>query len=302
MPQWKENESGLLVPATPYTYGAKQPGLSRLRSVLGEKYLLAKRRRQVTPGVRKVPNATDLSPWDLQNLEEHVIGRGEESVKVLLGAAFLRKAGLVDRDELVSYQGAEFQRGKGSKLYPAAHRFPCNPTIRSWGLPHYAKSRRLERALERPLEKTDYLPKLVNYADRLFEANGACDAVAKTIRFVLHEQPTDKDINLNMIRHATTSELLQGYKRAYEKALVLAEANTKGIDLLDASALEYVNDAWFSSSTGAGSKKAEESIDVVRFSLLHSIRVANSHGEPITLAPTAMTEYVARLEALHKAR
>jgi hypothetical protein len=141
----------------------------------------------------------------------------------------------------------------------------------------------------------------VNYADRLFEANGACQAVAQTTRFVLHEQPADKDINLNMIRHATTAELLKGYKTAYETALTLAETNTKGIDMLDASALAYVNQSWFSGSSDGGSKAAEESIDVVRFALAYSIQVANSHGEPITLAPTTMMQHVERLEALHKA-
>ena len=141
---------------------------------------------------------------------------------------------------------------------------------------------------------------MVNYADRLFEASGACKAVAETIRFVLHEQAPEKNINLNMIHHATC-ELLRGYRTAYDVALGLAEVNTKGIDMLDPLALEYINEAWFSSSSGESSKKAEESIDVVRFALMHSIQVASSHGEPTILAPTTMTEYVARLEALHKA-
>jgi len=136
--QWKENELGLLVPATPYTYGSKTPQLNRLRKVLGEKYLLAPSRRQIMSSGQKVP--ADLGPWDLQHIREHVSGRKEESVKVLLGVALLRKKGIVERDDVVAYKGAQYQRGKGSTDYPAAHRFPCNPTIRGWGLPHHART------------------------------------------------------------------------------------------------------------------------------------------------------------------
>lgn len=293
--QWIENNFGLLVPASPFSYGSKKPELNRLRKVLGSKYLLAPQRRQVTAGAQSVP--VDLSPWDLQNLREHVTGRQDESVRVLLGVAFLRKTGLLGRDNQVGYKGAAFQRGKGSDVYPAAHRFPCNPTIRGWGLPHFASTLRLRRALQVPLEETDYLPKLVNYADRLFEANGACDAVAHAVRFVLHEQPTDKDINLNLIRHAAV-ELFKGYTASMQAALNLADANTTGIDMLDPSVFEHVNETWFSSADG--SAKARESIELVRFALAHAIQLSNSSGEPITLAPATMVEYSGRLEALSK--
>jgi len=294
--EWKENDFGLLVPASPFSYGAKKPQLNRLRKVLGSKYLLSQQRRQVTAGAQTVP--TDLSPWDLQNLRQHVIGRQDESVRVLIGVAFLRKAGLVGRDDPVGYKGAEFQRGKCSKPYPAAHRFPCNPTIRNWGLPHFAESLRLRRALQRPLEKTDYLPNLVNDADRLFEANGACDAVAQAVRFVLHEQPTDKDINPKLIRHGAMGELFPGYKTSLQAALDLAEVNVTGIDVLDPSVFEHVNETWFASA--GGSPKAEQSIELVRFTLEYAIQVSTSYGEPITLSPPAIAEYAGRLEALNK--
>lgn len=293
--QWKENEFGLLVPATPYTYGSKTPQLNRLRKVLGKKYLLAPTRREISSSGQKVP--ADLSPWDLQHIREHVSGRKEESVRVLLGVALLRKKGYVERDDVVAYKGAQYQRGKGSTDYPAAHRFPCNPTIRGWGLPHHARTSGLKSALQEPLEETDYLPKLVNYADRLFEANGACDAVANAVRFVLHEQPVEKEINQTMIRHAAICELFKGYADALDSARALADANTSGIDMLDPTVLQHVNDTWFPEP---GSQKAQESMEVVRFALSYAANISIADGEPSMLAPAAMKNYADSLETLSK--
>ena len=295
--QWKENALGILLPDSPYCYGSKTPGLNRLRTVLGSKFLLAQQRRQVSAGVQKVP--TDFSPWDLNNLDRHVIGRKDESVRVLLGAASLRKFGLVDRDAAVGYKGAQFQRGKGSADYPAAHRFPCNPTINNWGLPHFAQSQPLRNALRLPLEKTDYLPKLVNYADRLFEANGACDAVARSVEFVLHEQATEKDINLKMIRHAALFILFKGYTEALQDALTMT-SSVAGIAAIDPSLLQHVNQTWFT-APGSDGEKAESSMEVVQFALARALQIGNASAEPMMLALPAMTQYLSRLEALHKA-
>jgi hypothetical protein len=280
--------------------------LKGLKKLLGAKYVLQKRPRQVTAGVQKPPAANDLSVWDLHSLEQHVRGRGEESVRVLLGVAFLRKAGLVGRDDVVGYTGAEFQRGQaqGSRgVYVAAHRLPCNATIRNWGLPHFADSPGLRRALELPLEKTDYLPKLVNYADRLFERSGACEALAAAVGFVLHEQKPDKDVNVNMIRHATIFELFNGkngYLRAYEMALDLARANTNGIDLLDPATLAHVSEMWSSQSDDENVRNSRKSMDLVEFALSHSIDVMASGGDPFMLAPATASQHIARFERLHK--
>jgi len=295
--QWKENELGILLPVTPFSYGSQPPGLSRLRKVLGSKYLLKKPRRQVRAGDRKVPK--DLTPWDLGNLDLHVTGRKDESVRVLLGAALLRKFGLVNREAIVGYKGAAFQRGKGSPDYPAAHRFPCNPTIANWDLPHYAPSGRLKNALKLPLEKTDYLPKLVNRADQLFEASGACDAVARTIQFVLHEQATDKDVNLKLIRHAAVFELFPGYTEALQDALAIASSNA-AIEAIDPAVLQHVNETWFSSSDEEG--QAANSVEVVQFALVRALQVGDALAEPMMLAPPAMAQYIGELEALLKER
>jgi len=289
--QFETDEFGLLRPVTPYRYGSPPPGFSKpLRKQLGKKWVLPPRRRRVLAGD---PVPTDLSPWDLANLNLHVNGRKDESVRVLVGVAILRKFGLVDRDAIVSYKGAEFQQGDGSRDYPAAHRFPCSPTIAYWDLPHHAPSRGLKNALKLPLERTDYLPRLVNYADRLFESNGACDAVVWAIRFVLHEQVKDKDVPLNLIRHVALNELFRKYSEALEKA----RSKVGAIQAIDPAVLAHVNQTWVSPSDEEGEELAD-SREVVCFALDWAL---DASAEPAMLAPPAMTEYISELEALHKA-
>jgi hypothetical protein len=257
-------------------------------------------RRRITSGTVAPPGVTDLGPWEMHNLEKHILGRREESVRVLLGVAVLRKLGHIDRDGQVKCGAAQFQRGKGNEAYVAAHRFPGTPTFDNWPLPHYARESRLERALERPLEKTDYLPRLMNYADRLFESQGGCAAVAKTIGFILHEQKPETDINLNLIRHSALSELFPAWRKALETALDKASQHSGDIQDLDPSILSHVNQTWFPNAAGA--KPAEQSIEVVQFALVHSLAVSIASPGPFMLAPSTMTEYAARLEALGKGR
>ncbi len=296
---WKENEFGLLVPDAPYRYGSPPAGLKRLRSMLGDKYLLAKSRRRVTPGVTDAPEASDLGPWELRALQEHVQGRGEESVRVLIGVAFLRSAGLIGRDDAVGCKGAEYQRGSGTALYDAAHRFPCNPLINGWSLPTRAKTPRLGRALERPLERTDYLPKLMNYADRLFERCGACEAVAEVVRLVMHEQKDDQPVHINLIRHAAGFELLPAYKGSYARALGFEEANEMGVDLLEPSAVEQWGEALRAGPQRPQATKAKKNLDLVRCALWHSAFVASRHGEPFMMLPENIKQYADRLKALN---
>jgi hypothetical protein len=255
-------------------------------------------RRRITAGTVAAPGITDLGPWELHNLEKHVLGRREEAVRVLLGIAVLRKLGQLDRDELVKCGAAKFQRGKGNEAYVAAHRFPGTPTFGNWPLPHFAREARLERALERPLEKTDYLPRLMNYADRLFESQGGCAAVEETIGFVLHEQKPEADINLNLIRHSAVSELFPAWRQALEVALHKASEHDGNIQDLDPSILSHVNKTWFPNH--ASTRAVEQSIEVVQFALAHSLAVSITSPSPFMLAPSTMTEYAARLEKLGK--
>jgi hypothetical protein len=299
MTEWKPNSSGLLLPDSPLTFGPRAPVPPSVKKA-SKQYWLREPRRRVTPGTLAAPNVADLGPWELHNLEKHVLGRREEAVRVLLGVAVLRKLSLLDRDKQVKCGAARFQRGKGNEAYVAAHRFPGTPLFENWPLPHFAREPRLERALERPLEKTDYLPRLMNYADQLFESNGGCDAVAKTIGFVLHEQQPEKDIDLNLIHHCAASELFPAWTTALEVALDKATNNEGQIQELNPSLLAHVNKVW--SPGPASSQAAEKTIEVVQFSLAHSLAVSVTSPAPFMLAPSTMTEYAARLELLGKGR
>lgn len=291
---WQENEFGLLVPDSPYRYGGTPVGLKRLRSLLGEKYLFAKPRRQVSPGFQNPPNAAGL---DLNPLQAHVHGRNEESLRVLTGVAVLRSLELLPREGEVSYKGADFQRGSGTRFYDAAHRFPCNPILNGWSFPRYAKSRsRLERALQRPLERTDYLPKPVNYADRLFEVNGSCEGVVEALRFVMHEQPVHKPVNVNMVRHAWSGErmLAEAFAKAYDDAWGQAAGNKEGIDILNEAALDRLSEL----STSPGSinfRKPRANMQLVADALWYSAYLSERYLEPFTGTPANIALYEQRL-------
>jgi hypothetical protein len=298
MTEWKTNSFGILVPGSPTTFGPRAPVPPSVKKA-SKQFWLRTPRRRVTPGTSAAPAITDLGPWELHNLEKHVLGRREEAVRVLLGVAVLRKLGLIDRDEYVRCGAARFQRGKGNKAYVAAHRFPGTPLFGNWPLPHFAREPRLERALERPLEKTDYLPRLMNYADRLFESHGGCSAVERTIGFVMHEQKPEADINLNLIRHGAASDLFPAWNKALEMAMHTAIENEGEIQNLDPSILGHVNQVWFPNSSGA---TADQTIEVVQLALAHSLAVSISSPNPFMIAPSTMTEYAARLETLGKRR
>lgn len=293
MSDWKPLSSGLLVPAAPLTYGPRRPVPTAVKKATPQ-FWLRDRRRRIVAGATAPSGVKDLGPWELHNLEKHVLGRREESVRVLLGVAVLRKLELVSRDGPVACTGAEYQRGKGNSAYVAAHRFPGNPTLGNWSLPHFARTPRLRRALERPLEKTDYLPVLMNYADRLFESRGACDAVEKAVGFILHEQKPQTDINLNLIRHAAITELFTPWRNALESALSYAGDHDGQIQPIDPALLQHLNQTWFSATP----QKISGSIEVVQYALAHSLAVSITSPAPFMLAPATMAEYAARLDTL----
>lgn len=226
-------------------------------------------------------------------------GRGEESLRVLIGVALLRSLDRIPREGEIDFKGADYQRGKGTRFYDAAHRFPCTPKIKAWSVPHYAGSKRLERALERPLERTDYLPKPVNYADRLFEVNGACEAVVEAVRFVMHEQPVGKPVHIKMIRHAWEFKLWKDFDKAYNDAWQEAAANEEGIDLLDESALERL-DAIRSSPGSINFRQPRANMQLVQDALWYSAFMARRHSEPAMVRSENITTYEQRLLKLSK--
>jgi hypothetical protein len=96
-------------------------------------------------------------------------------------------------------------KGVDADRYPRAHRFPCNPMFGYQNLPDLASwsSLALRNELKVPLAITDPLPGIANYADRLFEAGATehVEHVERAVRWILTEQPKDKDIHQNLFRH-----------------------------------------------------------------------------------------------------
>jgi hypothetical protein len=299
MASWKLNEFGLLVPDGQYTYGPPV-GLNLLRKVLGSKFLLDKPRRKMTPGATNPPANLQFDSLDFHNIEPHVRGRGEASVRVLVAVAFLRSKGLIGRDAAVNYAGAQYQCGTGNESFDAAHQFPCTPTINSFPLPSFAPHGRLRDALVRPLAITDYLPKLFNYADRLFESSGGCDAVIEPIRLILHDQKQGQPVHDKLVQHATWLNLLPNYLQAYQMAHQLASADQQGIDLLDSAAIDRLNEAALSTLQELDTSKPTQNMAMVADVLWYSIRVTESNARPAASTTDEIGRYARELAELAK--
>ena len=299
MAGWKLNEFGLLVPDGQYTSGPPV-GLSRLRKVLGSRFMFDKPRREKTPGGARPPANLQFDSLDFRNIEPHVRGRGEESVRVLVGVAFLRSKGMIGRDAQVSYAGARYQRGTGNQDYDAAHQFPCTPTINSFPLPSFAPHGRLRGALVQPLAITDYLPKMFNYADRLFESSGGCDAVIEPIRMIMHDQKQGEPVHDKLVQHATWIELLPGYITAYQLAYKLASADQQGIDLLDPAAIDRMIEDALSTPQALDTSKPTQHMAMVADVLWHSVKVTENNSRPAASATNEIKRYAAWLAELSK--
>jgi len=299
MARWKLNEFGLLVPDDPYTYGPPV-GLNRLRKVLGSRLMLDKPNREKTPATTKPPANLQFDSLDFRNIEPHVRGRGEESVRVLVGVAFLRSKGLIGRDARVNYAGARYQHGAGNQNFDAAHQFPCTPTINSFPLPSFAPHGRLREALVRPLAITDYLPKLFNYADRLFESSGGCDAVIEPIQLIMHDQKQDQPVHDKLVHHATWLMLLPNYLKAYQMAHKLASADQQGIDLLDPAAIDRMNEDALSTTQGLDTSRPTKNMAMVADVLWYSMKVTESNSRPPASTTNEINRYATKLKELAK--
>jgi len=307
--EWKQNDWGLWVPEGSWESGPRTTSINDFRSLFKKlksekKYLLAKPGRKTVRGPEEAPKALKWSDLEFTKLKAHVLGRAEESVKVLVGVAFLRSLDWVPRDPEVGYRGAQYQRGRGSRgLYGADHRFPCDPTINSWSIPHYSNrsnSRALAEALKEPLRKTDLLPKPFNYADELFEFAGGKEAVVEPIRFVLHDQKPGVPPNAVLLRHAILNMLLPGFEQAHRDALAAAEADEVGIDLLNPDAIEQMNQASLSTLTNMDISRPSEHMALVRDALWYSAQLAATEGEPVGASGSAIMEYAKQLEIKSK--
>jgi len=203
--EYKEGPGGLLIPRFPTIYNKKT----------GPDFKPANRKITGERGNRSTP----VEPQDLRYLGAHVRGRCDAAAHVLVGLAFLKSRGMVRDSEIVTSTGAVYQDAKGTDNYPRAHRFPCNPMFGYQNLPDLASwsSFALRNELKVPLAITDPLPGIVNYADRLFEARAA-EHVERAVRWILIEQPKNKDVHQNLIRHVLERDLLPGFLQSYIEA------------------------------------------------------------------------------------
>ena len=253
------------------------------------------------PGAAQPPARLQMDSLDFRNVEQHVRGRAEESVRVLVGVAFLRSIGRLSRDGAVSFTGARYQRGSGNEAFVAAHQFPCTPTVNSFPLPHFAPVGRLRNALAEPLGVTTYLPTLFNYADRLFETSGGCDAVVDPIRMILHDQKEGQPVHVTLVQHAAWFNLFPNYLNAYHTAYQLASADQMGIDLLDPAAIDRLNDASLSTTGDIDTAKPTRNMAMVADVLWYSQRVAEGNARPLASQAPEINRYAAELQELAKA-
>ena len=204
--EFKSRPSGILVPAHPTFRNVKAPAEFKPDS---RKYTGEVGRRIVPP-----------TPADLRHLREHVHGRAEAAAQVAAALAYLKSRGRLREIEIVTATGAVYQDAKGTKVYPRAHRFPCNIMIGYSNVPELPSfsDARLSNALKVPYAITDPLPVIANYSDRFFETAGAVEAVVYAVRFIATEQKKGKPVHVNLVRHVIEMILLAGFEKAYEEA------------------------------------------------------------------------------------
>ena len=155
--------------------------------------------------------------WNPDELHEHVRGRAEATVKVMIAVAALRSLDRLPGGVAVSVTGARWQDWRGTRDQPRAHRFPCNPLIGGRDLLSYALNlKRLSEFLQNTLASTDALPFHVNYADRLFEELGGVEASRKGIEAVASRQKLGKPVHHAVVQTAWRQTVWVDYQRAWE--------------------------------------------------------------------------------------
>ena len=182
------------------------------------------REGRIFTGTGPAPNIS--GDWNPGRFLDHIRGRAEATIEILIGVAVLKKLGLVHQGQVVSSTGAVWQDWKGTARNKRAHRFPCNPTIGDKNIPDIPSSKRLQDALIEPLAITDFVTFEVNYADELFEHNGGIAAAVEAIEYVLNLQPPNQAIDVSVVQRGARLALA-GYERTYPfvEALLLDRVN-----------------------------------------------------------------------------
>jgi hypothetical protein len=243
-----------------------------------------------------------LAGFQMHEIEAHIHGRNEAATEILTGVAVLKSLSLVPAgQDRAGHRGAVYQDARGTTLSPRAHRFPCNPTIGGRNIPSFAhaSSPMLAEALKHPLGVTDILPLIVNYADCLFEANGACDVAVDAIQRVLDGQQAGQPVNAMLVRDVLTHHLLPGFVHAYGEALSVAQEkdnpNVPQFSILDPGVVNRLNtlSIGMPDTPRRPTTNVEGAADVLMFEK----NMAKSHV-PANAAPAAIQAYAAQLIAM----
>lgn len=208
-----KSPGGILVPKFPSTGSGARP-----TNAPGVGFGNPQTGRLMTGGVT---NPSLVLPGYLhRDLLTHIHGRIVAATQAMTGIAFLRSSEWVNENEVVSAAKAAYQDARGTTAHPRAHRFPCNPKLGLSDPPEIAGRRSLPLGgrFRAPYAATDFLPRVFNYADQLFEEGGAIQTVERAVRFALGEQAGGKTVNANLVRHTITHIIIPGFQQAYEHA------------------------------------------------------------------------------------
>jgi hypothetical protein len=162
-------------------------------------------------------------------LARHVRARSHETIRFLTNLAYLRMRGVIPDNSTLSITGAAYQDARGTTTYPRAHVLPGNVRVNGHNIPDLvANQPRLMAELTVPLKRTNMLPVVFNYADRLFEDTGAIDVLLAASRWLVGEQPNGQMIGPYLMANAYDRHVAPGYAAAYEAAAKRAETMSAG--------------------------------------------------------------------------
>jgi hypothetical protein len=206
----------------------------------------------------RVPVLSDISGRNA--LARHVRARCQETIRFCTNLAYLRMKGVIVDGSTSSMTGAAYQDARGTVAYPRAHVLPGNLCINGQNIPDLVSGQpRLMAELTAPLKRTDMLPVLYNYADRLFEDSGGIDALLAVSRWIASEQRVGQPIGPMLIDEAYYRHAVLDYGEAYiaaaGRAATMSETDwgkvvrgggsriTEGADqgfiMIDADATDY---------------------------------------------------------------
>jgi len=171
---------------------------------------------------RHVPTEHDPSAIIRYNeLAVHAQGRTQAMAEILHHCVYLRSAGLLGDNAVISSAGARFQDFTGGSGLVAAHRAVSAVLIdgrTTAQLPVSLSHPRFRDRMVAPQARTDMIQVVANYADCLFEAE-AIGPTLNVIRSALAQQPLGAALERNMLSDSI-HQLQEAYSAAYERAVL----------------------------------------------------------------------------------